>query len=268
MSDKSKYIEELHERERNYVNLRAEQVEKAKTMYGENILEDYSLPKNFDLTNLNENDVCVRIDQTCPIPYSNKAFHEFINMPKKVINNIFIKNNKGKNVQGMFLLGKDSNGKYTLFALTIIREIKNPKEYNIKLDVCPQGKTWINVLRIDNEEGLTHPNYLSYGHTVSHTEKINRIPTPHLHVNNQLSQVLFYDDLTHTEAASLTHLIKDKDIKNDAGLIRMLKCMLNIGNIDVKLIENVDTSMLGNYLFSFENVHQITKTAKAQELFR
>lgn len=256
MSDKSVLINELQTKEQNYSALLEQLSGIAKEHYGETIMYDYTIPHNFNLEQLNENEIVARTEQAIAVPYNNRIFKELLSIPKKVVKNIFIKSNKGKNVQGMFLIGKNQRGGHALFALTIVRDIKNPQDYSIKLDVKPQNKFWLPLARIDCSEGMSHPNYIINGKVVNSNEEIVRVPTPHIHINNQLTQVLFSDSLEYCLAKPLQHVVNKKTpYQTESTFMNLVNYMLKLANIKVRIMENLNHNQIGNTLFNFEDVY-------------
>ena len=255
MSDKSVLIKNLESRKKKYDVLLERLSHTAKEKYGEDIMYNYSIPSNFNINTLDEKEIIARTQQEISVPYNNKVFKEMISMPKRVVKNIFIKNNKGKNVQGMFLIGKNSKKDFALFSLTIVRDIKNPQDYSIKLDVKPQNKFWMPLVRIDCGMGMRHPNYLVKGNVVENNDMIVRVPTPHIHINNQLTQVLFYDNLEYSLAKPLEYVINKKTpYQTKNTLINLIDYVLKYANIKVRFMENINPAQYGNTLFNFEDV--------------
>lgn len=258
MSDAvKKEIESLKQKELNYNQIKNNLINTAQKLFGEDIMDNYFIPDDFDISSLNEDEILCRHNQEVSVPYSNFTFREMLEMPKKVVKNIFIKPNKNKNVQGMFLIGKTKNGKYALFALTIVRDTKNKGDYSIVLDVKVKGKFYMNLARIDCSIGMSHPNYIKDGKVIDREEDLVRVPTPHLHLAQEETQVLFNENLDYSLATSLLHLQDlSQNIESDKNLMTYVNYMLKLANINVRTMQ-VDTSKYGNYLFNFEDVECI-----------
>ena len=251
-------LEILKEREKEYLSLKQQLINAAKNIYGESIIDDYSIPENFNLHDLNSKETVIRIDQTVPVPYSNEDFTELLKMPKRAITNIFCEPHGRKFVQSMFLIGKASSGKYVLFSFSVVRDKKEKDNYTIKLDVKPQGKFWMPLARLDCATGMSHANLINEGKVASSQEEVKRIPTPHLHIYNELTQVLFFDELEYASATSMAHMLNlSKPLDDKENFMTVLNYMLKFCNVNVRTT-TVDTSIYGNYLFNFEDVHCIS----------
>ena len=255
-----KQLEVIKNNADNYSMLKEELVKTAQVYYGDDILSDFSLPENFNLFNLDENYFNQRQYQNISMPYSNRLFNEMITCAKIPVNNIYQQNVKGKTVQGVYLIGKNKQGKPVLFALSIVKGYLTNK-YNIKLDVCPQGKCWINLLRIDlNNELDLHPNFFSGKKVCQSVEDIEYVSNPHLHRINQESQILNNHNLEEIPAVSLQPIIEEiKHKYNNDEVITCLNYFINYCNIRVPLNKNIKSSDdidFGKYIFSYADVLQ------------
>lgn len=202
-----KYFQELQERTKSYNTLNYSLRQKAKNTFGENIFSHPELPADFDLNSLDGKFFEERQYIDYSMPYSDRMFQEFIDMKKTPINNLFTYNtDNGKIVSGAYLIGKSKHNKPVLFALSVVRDRKEPNHFTINLQFSPQGKTWVDLVRLDNNNSK-HLNYIVGNKLVASEDDLLPAPTPHIHKNCEMAQVLFHDDLTHTPCKHIPHLV-------------------------------------------------------------
>lgn len=204
-------------------------VAQASSVINEDFLTNYHLPQDFDFSEVDDRVFAERTCQTIPVPLDESVFNKFLNIEKKIINLPFT----NKSVHGCYLVGND-NGKPILFALSIVK--KSDIDYNIKLDVLVGGKEWLPLCRLDTF-GPSHPNYFN-------SDKIldvpQRAPTPHLYINNQLTEILCYDDLDYTTANYLPSLAYENNQENDSPLIkRAINYFFEATNINAPINEKI-----------------------------
>ena len=202
-----KYFQELQERTKSYNTLNYSLRQKAKNTFGEHIFSHPELPADFDLNSLDGKFFEERQYIDYSMPYSDRMFQEFIDMKKTPINNLFTYNtDNGKIVSGAYLIGKSKYNKPVLFALSVVRDHKEPNHFTINLQFSPQGKTWVDLVRLDNNNSK-HLNYIVGNKLVASEDDLLPAPTPHIHKNCEMAQVLFHDDLTHTPCKHIPHLV-------------------------------------------------------------
>lgn len=249
MGQYDKTLETINERNQNYTELRDSLINAAKSRYGADIFSNLSLPKDFQLNALGKDHFEQRYYQTTALPYTDKQFAGMLSSPKVLINTPFMLNKKGKNIFGVYMLGRDSKNKPVLYALTVIRDPKFKNNFSIKLDVCPQGKVWLDVARLDSE-GPNHPNFFVGGKLAKNESEVEYSPTPHLHKQSEKAQVLFHDNLTYTTATDLSKAIDlEKSHKDNTFFKTSFDWFVEKTNIDIQL----NQSLTGDYDYNFGN---------------
>lgn len=156
--------------------------------YGYGVFTDSSLPDNFDYSSLSVDYFYDTYTQTFAIPLSDDAFKTLTSLPKKAINTPFIFNRGDKRICGQYMIG-NLKGKPVLYAFSIIQADNNSDEFNIKLDVCVNGKDWVQLARLDSQ-GAPHPNYYDENSFAKSQLDVTYVPAPHIHYCIQRSQVL------------------------------------------------------------------------------
>ena len=249
MGQYDKTLETLNKRNEQYNELKKSLIDAAQKQYGADIFSNIALPKGFELNKLGQDHFADRYYQTTALPYNDKQFTKMVSSPKVFINTPFMLNKKGKNIFGAYMLGKDNKNKPVLYALTVIRDPKFKNKFSIKLDVCPQGKVWLDVARLDSE-GPSHPNFFIGGKLAKCDSEVEFSPTPHLHKQSEQAQVLFHDDLTYTTSTDLSSVIDlNKSYKDNTFFRNCFDWFIEKTNIDVKLNKN----LTGDYDYSFGN---------------
>ena len=246
MSLKKEELLELQRREANYEQTRDMLVAQAKEKFGETIFSHPGLPEDFDIGSLTEDYFTSRYDQQTALPFSDKAFQTLTKMEKRPLNTSFAFERKGKLVSGTYLVGRGKDGEVMLFALSVVRDTKAKNAFNIKLDFCPQGKEWINLVRLDSE-GNPHPNYIVDGKVVRDLSQVQYADTPHVHRATEQSQVLFHDGLDYTPAKDLSETLDlTKSCYDNAMFIQCMDYFMeHIGldaTINPELVETYDFS--------------------------
>lgn len=156
--------------------------------YGYGVFTDFALPNNFEYEELNGEYFTKTYPQSYAIPLSDEAFKTLTHLPKKAINVPFKRNNGGKKVCGQYMLGS-LKGKPVLYAFSIVQSEDNSEDFNIKLDVCINGKEWVQLARLD-AQGEPHPNYYDENSFAKNQLDVSYVPAPHVHYCIQRSQVL------------------------------------------------------------------------------
>ena len=236
----------INQRNNNYTSLKNDLIKQAKQTYGEDIFSKLWLPEDYELNALTKDHFEQRYYQQTALPYSNEQFSNMFASQKTLINTPFMFNHKGKNVFGVYMLGKH-NGKAVLYALTVIRDPKFKNKFTIKLDVCPQGKVWLELARLDSE-GPRHPNFFIAGQPAQTKNDITYAPTPHFHKQSEQAQVLFCDDLTYTTAQDLSNVIDVSKSHTDNTFFKnCFDWFVDKTNINIHLNKNLS----GDYDYSF-----------------
>ena len=168
-------------------------------------INKYWIGRDFDIDKLTSStdifEVGASGPQTIPLPFSDKMFQSFREMPKKPISYPITINNRNNIVHGIYLMGKDSGGRRVIFAFSIAKDQRDKyayKNFNIKLDMLVAGKEWLPLVRFD---GLSpaHPNYIVDGKVVADEDCIEMVAGPHIHLTDQATQ-LYTDDLSYSIA--------------------------------------------------------------------
>ena len=114
--------------------------------------------------------------------------------------------------------------------------MKTEIQFNIKLDFCPQGLDWVNLVRVDCE-GPSHPDYIDEDGKL--LDEIKILPTPHVHFNSEIDQVVFQDKLEYTTAYDLSKILDTtksyKDEKNNLFELILPKFVEKVANIDCEI---------------------------------
>ena len=230
-------IKTMQDNERHREEILKEKTEAIIAKYGTNILENYFLPNNFKMQDIKDKDAMqTRIQQDC-LPFTNEQIQEMIDMPKYPINDVYIDNDKGKVVNGKFLIG-EHNGKKALFVIFVEKSKAYGDDFDkfsIKLNLYAGGKTWFEIVRIDSQEA-EHPNLIKNGKVVSNSSQVEWINTPHVHRTTQESQ-LFSDTLDYSTARSTVEYLNLKTIDNNTLFRAHVELFLEKTNIIGKDME-------------------------------
>lgn len=214
--------------ERKYENVKIKLIKMVCRKYGQQVFSDFSLPDNFDFCTLNEEYFNKTYIQNMSIPLSTNNFKLLTSLPKKAINVPYIFNSKNKHITGQYLLGA-LNGKPVLYAFSIVQDQKHKTdEFNLKLDVCVNGKEWVQLARFDSC-GAPHPNFYDENSFAQNVNELTYIPTPHLHYCIQQSQILNGTKFDYMPAKHIDKELLTKD--NKTMLENSLKLFLKSVNI-------------------------------------
>ena len=247
----NKTLKMFQENQSNYNDLKSDLIRQAKVVLGDDFLTNYYLPKNFNLYSLNDEHFRSRTSQELSMPFCNDIFSRFLKMKKYAINDVYMFNQKSKNIHGVYLIGKE-NGKNVLFCLTIVKNIAEDDflDFTIKLDVCIKGKQWLNVIRLDSF-GPSHPNYIINGKVVDMEEEVTFAKTPHLHRNSEEVQVIANKNLDYSPAMELNNINFLNKSSEDSSIFKScFNMFLNYSNIDFIINKKIDK----DYKYSFKNV--------------
>lgn len=255
-----KYFQDLQDRTESYKMLNYSLQQKAKKAFGENIFSNPELPADFDLNSLDGKFFEERQYIDYSMPYSDRMFQEFIDMKKTPVNSLFTYNtDNGKIVSGAYLIGKSKYDKPVLFALSVVRDRKDKNHFTINLQVSPQGKTWVDLVRLDNNDSK-HLNYIVNNKLVASEEDLLPAPTPHIHKNCEMAQVLFHDNLTHTPCKHLPHL--DAYLDSPSMLKESLDYFIKYTGLNIDYDHNLGNDLNFDFnhpLFTYSSLEYMDK---------
>ena len=181
----------MHAQEGYFNGAKMSAIKGAKTIFGKDIFDTIFLPKDFNLSKLDTFEGTRHKNmQECKLPFDDKTIQDAIFMPKKMLDKIFCYVDRGKLIHGAFLVGKQDD-KFALFLLKIVKDCQNPdfSDVSIKLDLCVQGRAWLNLLRLDTM-GNYHPNYVVNGKVIQKQSEMTYARPPHLHNYDFYTQVV------------------------------------------------------------------------------
>lgn len=188
MDKKFDYVPILKNSEK-YKNSVLKQLKLAGKEFGYQVFSEFSLPTNFDYSKLTGDYFLETYTQEISIPLTTNNLKKLMTLPKKAINTPFFHNKNGQRIAGQYMIGNLS-GKPVLYAFSIVQDDKSPNEtFNIKLDVCVNGKQWLQIARLDSV-GTPHPNFYDENQFAQNESELTFVPTPHMHYAVQRSQVL------------------------------------------------------------------------------
>lgn len=244
-----KVLELAQQNNENYAKLKDSLLKQANENLNLDILNDYHLDSYFEFSNLDGSHFLKRMEQSCPLPYPNSMIKKFIKMEKTPINMPFITNSRGKNIFGVYMIGKE-NGKPILFSLSIIKGTEDNKDnidFCIKVDMSISGKTWLPLLRLDSI-GPEHPNYIIGNKLIQDLNDLKKIKTPHIHITNEQTQIILHDKLDYTSAEYLCFLDKSKSSNDKTFFKKSIDFVFEIANINAKINEKLKSDY--NYNFN------------------
>lgn len=247
VSKKNDYSAILKNKDK-YDNIKIKLLKNACKKLGYNVFKDFDLPQTFNYDCLNADYFNKTYTQTMSIPLTDNVFKMLTKLPKKAINTPFVFNSKDKRITGQYLLG-NYNNKPVLYALSIIQNEKNANtEFNLKLDVCINGKEWIQLARFDSS-GAPHPNYYDENTYAKNSNEINYVPAPHMHYCIQRSQVL---NGTKFDFMPAKHIEIEKLKNNNLSFVEnSMKYFLDYTNIQEDLnLTALSTKDYGINLFN------------------
>jgi len=140
-----------------------------------------------------------------------------------------------KNVHGMLLTGKTSDGQDCIFAFSIVKSLEDSNNYTIKLDMYLPCGLWINLARID-ADNISHQNFVDQnGQIVESFEALRELPTPHFHYFTEQAQVLQHDDLACMYAKGLDQYASDS-LTQDQMFTQILTDFMGKCGIDTSIV--------------------------------
>lgn len=231
-----------------YNNIKIKLLKTACKKLNCNVFKEFDLPQTFNYECLTADYFNKTYTQTMSVPLTDNVFKMLTNLPKKAINTPFVFNSKDKHITGQYLLG-NYNNKPVLYALSIIQnEKQSTTEFNIKLDVCVNGKEWIQLARFDSS-GAPHPNYYDENSYAENSNEINYVPAPHMHYCIQRSQVL---NGTKFDYMPAKHIEIEKLQNNNLSMIEnSMKYFLDYTNIQEELNPTaINSTDYSTYLFN------------------
>lgn len=225
--------------ERKYKNIKIKLIKMVCKKYGQQVFSDFSLPNDFDFANLSEDYFNNTYIQNMSIPLSTNNFKMLTSLPKKAINTPYIFNSKDKHIIGQYLLGSLDN-KPVLYAFSIVQDQKHKTEdFNLKLDVCVNGKEWVQLARFDSC-GAPHPNFYDENSFAKDITELSYVPTPHMHYCIQRSQILNGTKFDYMPAKHIDKELLTKDNKT------MLENSLKLFLKSVNIVDNLDYNAIIN----------------------
>lgn len=245
LSDKKFEYVAILKNERKYKNVKIKLVKMVCKKYGQQVFSNFSLPENFDFSSLNEDYFNRTYIQNMSIPLSTQSFKMLTALPKKAINTPYIFNSKDKHIIGQYLLGS-LNGKPILYAFSIVQDQKHKtEEFNIKLDVCINGKEWVQLARFDSC-GAPHPNFYDENSFAKDIDELYYVPTPHMHYCIQRSQILNGTKFDYMPAKHIDKELLTKDNKT------VLENSLGLFLDSVNIVDSLDyNAIISNSYNSF-----------------
>ena len=251
---------ELEQMQENALHFDERQTELKEYMIA-NGLDKYWVTRSFDMESLLESESIFKVGAKGPqrvaMPFSDKSFEKFRELPKKKIGKPFMLNNGAKLVHGTYLIGKDA-GRPVIYAFSIAKNPKNKyanADFNIKLDMLVAGKEWLPLVRFDACNN-SHPNLIVDGKVVQDTEHIQNTSPTHIHLNNNATQVLT-TDLSYTTAIDAPSHITDKlKSENSQDFFKSaLDYTLSICGMSREMLSSQNPEYFidfNNYLFEYE----------------
>ncbi len=233
---------------RKYKNIRLKCLNLMYKRYGYDLFVDCNLPSNFNYDSLTMDYFTRTYTQSVPIPLSDKMFKKLTRLPKKVINTPFRFYNGGKRICGQYMLST-FNGKPMLYAFSVIQDEKSPNEnFNLKLDVCINGKDWIQLARLDSA-GAPHPNYYDENSFAKEQSDVQFIPAPHVHYCIERSQVLNGTKFDYMPAKHVD--LESMKVQNGKSTLENgLEYFLQFTNIqDTLNLANLKSDNFADYVF-------------------
>ena len=255
--NRDKLLEQMQYNEKHFQERQAMLQQQMK----ENGLDKFWITREFDMERLLASQSIFTVGaggpQNVPMPFPDKYFERFREMPKKKIGEPVMINSGSKLVHGTYLMGKDC-GRPVIYAFSVAKN-QNTKyanaDFNIKLDMLVAGKEWLPLVRFDGCDN-EHPNYIVDGKVVKDIDHIERTTSSHIHLNNNATQVLT-TDLAYTTAinapSNIATKAKSKDpqeffkaaLDHTLEMCGMSREMLSSQNPEYFIDFN-------NYLFDFE----------------
>lgn len=216
-----KHLDTMNEKNKNYEGHKAKLRAQAIDLFGKDIFHDYFVPDNFNYGNLSQDYFMKPTRQLVALPFDQAQFDELINMEKTMINSPVLFNHKGHTIHGGYFYGiKD--GKVVLFALSITTDsnklmaehpVLDKYKFTIRLDMLINGCEPLILLRFDSVGN--HPNLIENGKILNSSLDVNVLNCPHIHKNDEMTQVLCDENLDYTTAYQVPDKIAGMRDAND-----------------------------------------------------
>ncbi len=236
-------------------------------MFGKDIFSDYFVPDNFNYKDLSQDYFKNPTRQLVALPFEQSQFDELLSMEKKMLNSPITLNQKGYYIHGGYFYGV-KDGKIVLFAFSITTDaktqmVKHPQlnnyKFSIKLDMLINGYEPLSLLRFDSLGN--HPNLIVNGQIAQDSQSVEILNTPHIHKNDEITQVLCDNNLDYTTAYRVSDKVSDMREANDPLYFKTcINNFFNLAHIKAKI--NVASPKVKDYyyydynnsLFDWDNI--------------
>lgn len=264
------YKKQLNSMRKNYLNYESHKARlraQAIDLFGKDIFHDYFVPDNFNYESMSQDYFVKPTRQLVALPFDQAQFDELIKMEKKMLNAPIIFTSKGHTIHGGYFYGiKD--GKVVLFALSITtdsdklmaeRPVLSEYKFTIKLDMLINGDEPLALLRFDSLGN--HPNLIENGQLVAGSLDVNTLNHPHVHKNDEMTQVLCDENLDYTTAYQVPDKITGMRDSNDPLYFKTcIDNFFKLANVKAKI--NVSSPKVRDYyyydynnnLFDWDNI--------------
>lgn len=266
-ADYKKQLDSMRENYLNYQSHKEKLKQEVIDLFGKDIFKDYFVPDDFDYRKLKPDYFANPTRQIMAFPFEQSQFDELIGMEKKMLNQPIIFNYKGHTIHGGYFYGI-KNGKVVLFALSITtdsnqRLAEHPKldkyKFSIKLDMLINGHEPLALLRFDSLG--SHPNLISNGQIALDNFSVQALSQPHIHKNDEFTQVVCSENLDYTTAYPVPDKITT--MKGSDDPLYFKTCIDNffkLANVKAKI--NVSSPKVKDYyyydfndnLFDWDNI--------------
>lgn len=262
-----KSIVKLRQAYRFYDKIKSSLIKDARDKIGTDFLTDYAASDDFDFSTIDLSSL-KRVQQKIFMPFSDEQFKKFIEMEKKPIMQPFNANVRGKHVYTVLLAGNE-NGKCNIFSLNFsigTQDNENYTDFSIKLDMLVSGKEWLQLARFDSI-GAGHPNYIVDGKIAHSASFVPSIPTPHLHTNSEMTQVLFSEcsNMSYMPAQHISELLRLRNNTDPEYFKKCVLAFLEIAGVKAKINQKVDKNFHFDKNISLFDTSDFSTAKTAQE---